>query len=180
MATFLAFISPFGRIGVRAYWIATLALSLIAAGVTLALGQAAIAQLVGAAITLAPGPSFFVGCRFAEARTLNCGLWGSLESIALWAVFFWVGFSLAASRLRDAGVGAWRLVLGYFAIFLFQTATAAALSYADAANLLTLFEFALASTASLGAFWLAHALIRVWPGLAGVRPARSSPALDPV
>lgn len=174
MNLLLALLTPFGRIGAGAYWAATIALSLLAAGVTYALGQQAAAQLFGAAITLAPGPSFFVGCRFAQTGALQCGLWGPLEAAALWGMFFWVGFSLAASRLRDAGAPAWRLVLGYFAIFALQAAIAAALSYADAAGLLSLEELALATTGSLGLFWLAHALIRTWPGLARARQGASA------
>ncbi len=176
MQALIALFTPFGRIGSRLYWTLTIALSLIAAGVTLLLGQDAPAQLVAAAVTLAPGPSFFVGCRFAQTQALQCGLWGPLQSVVLWAGFFWVGFSLAASRLHDARIARWRLALAYVVLFLLQMAATAGLTYASAAGFLSIEEFAIATVIALGLFWLGHLFIRVWPGLA--RP--SGPKIVPI
>ncbi|MGE3142701.1 MAG: hypothetical protein AB7L65_05225 [Hyphomonadaceae bacterium] len=162
-----ALITPFARIGARAYCMATLALSALALAASFALGQGGAMHWLAAAATLAPGAPFFIGCRFASVQTLTCGLWGPPLSPLLWAGLFWCAFCLSASRLRAAGVCVWRLVGLYALLFAAQAGAAAALSYASAAALLPAPQIGRIGFALTLLYWLAHVLLRVWPARAG-------------
>lgn len=164
--TILSYVLPIGRISALTYTIATLTLSALAVATTLALGQTQLAQITGAAITLAPGPAFFAGCRFADPQSLNCGIWGERTSLALWAGFFWVSFCISSARLRDVGRSRRRLAILYLMLFAAQLAAAAALSYADAARLIPPASLAYAGVVLLAVYWMAHAFLRIWPGRA--------------